>query len=143
MSALGGRNGFYLAGLALILASTLVFLYVKTQGSHTSSHFETVSLLRQLKHLDARWESEVLMSKVGISTSYDSLVDPIQEFSRLQEKLWPAIQSSHPEVADLWANAAEAFHRATEDRNRLTEQFKSHNSVLRNSLLFLPTAAGM
>jgi two-component system NtrC family sensor kinase len=128
-------------GLALALASILAFLYVRTQGHDASSYFENVAVLRQLKQLDARWELNVLKSKMGIDTNYDALVDPLVDLNQLREKLQTYIATRGQVGATALTGLSEDFHRAIEEKTRLIEHFKSHNSVLRNSLVFLPTAA--
>jgi two-component system NtrC family sensor kinase len=135
-------NWIPMAGFGLALASILAFLYVRTQGHDESKYFENVALLRQLKQLDARWELDVLKSKMGIDTDYDSLVDPLVDLHELQEKL-QTIMAHQQQAGGAGAltSLSEAFHRAIEEKTRLIEHFKSHNSVLRNSLAFLPTAA--
>jgi signal transduction histidine kinase len=127
--------------VALLLASILALLYVRTQG-HESSYFEKVVLLRQLKQLDAGWERDVLRSRMGVETNYDSLVDPLVEFSQLQSELEHDIPNrlNAANSATLMTLVSN-LHQAIEDKTRLIEHFKSHNSVLRNSLAFLPTAA--
>lgn len=132
---------FPMAGLALLLAAILAFLYVRTQGQGASSYFENVALLRQLKQMDARWELDVLKAKMGIHKSYDSLVDPLTSLNQLREQLETVVTTQqHVDVSAL-EHGSEAFHRAIQEKTRLIEDFKSHNSVLRNSLAFLPTAA--
>jgi signal transduction histidine kinase len=128
-------------GLALALASILAFLYVRTQGYDPSSYFENVAVLRELKQLDARWELNVLKSKMGIDTNYDALVDPLADLDQLREKLQTYIATRGQIGATTLTGLSEDFHRAIEKKTRLIEHFKSHNSVLRNSLTFLPTAA--
>jgi two-component system, NtrC family, sensor kinase len=141
MMTRGGLSWLVAAGLALALATVLMFLFARTQRHHASSYFENVALLRQLKQLDARWELDVLKSRMGINSNYDSLVDPLIELNQLQEKLRADIESRQEDDAPASGSLLESFHRAIEDKTRLIEHFKSHNSVLRNSLAFLPTAA--
>ena len=129
------------AGLASALASILVFLYIRTNAYDTSNYFENVVLLRQLKQLDARWELDVLKSRMGIDTNYDSLVDPLGALNQLQQKLQSDMTSQHKRDAGESLRLVATFHRAIDEKTRLIEHFKSHNSVLRNSLAFLPTAA--
>jgi len=140
----GAAKGFSrlsILGLAVALASILAFLYVRTQGRDDSSYFENVALLRQLKQLDARWELDAIKSKVGINTNYDSLVDPLLDLNKLREQLQAEL-SSRPHVSGrALVDGTESFRQAVEEKTRLIEHFKSHNSVLRNSLAFLPTAA--
>ena len=127
-----------MAGLTLVLVSMLAFLYVRTQGHDASSYFENVAMLRQLKQQDARWELDVLKAKMGIYTNYDLLAAPPFDWHQLQEKMQRGQQRT---AGDTLANGSEAFRRAILGKTRLVEHFESHNSVLRNSLTFLPTAA--
>jgi len=130
-----------MALVALLLASILTLLYVRTQG-HESNYFEKVALLRQLKQLDARWELDVLKSRTGVETNYDFLVDPLVEFSQLQSELGRLLPYRlNGTSSDALVTAIRDFHRAIENKTQLIEHFKSHNSVLHNSLAFLPTAA--
>jgi two-component system, NtrC family, sensor kinase len=130
-----------LAGLAVVLATLLVFLYVKTAVHDSSGYFENVALLRQLKQLDAQWELDVLKSKIGATANYDSLVNPLAELNELRERLEGVVAGEgHASPAAL-AASTQAFSKAIDEKARLIEHFKSHNAVLRNSLAFLPTAA--
>ncbi|MDP3739435.1 MAG: hypothetical protein Q8R02_18750, partial [Hyphomonadaceae bacterium] len=130
-----------MAGLALVLTSILAFLFVRAQGHNTSSYFENVAIVRQIKQLDARWELDVMKSKTGINANYDSLVNPLSDLNQLQENLKTRVSGERHEAATALAAADDAFDGAIWEKTRLIERFKSHNSVLRNSLVFLPTAA--
>jgi signal transduction histidine kinase len=129
------------AGLALVLMSILAFLFVRSNGYNAASYFENVALVRQLKQLDASWELDVLRSKMGINTNYDSLVDPLAELNQLHDTLEEHVTSERHDSRTALAEFDLAYDAAIEDKTRLVERFKSHNSVLRNSLAFLPTAA--
>lgn len=129
-----------MAGLALVLASILAFLYTKTREHDATSYFENVALLRQLKQLDSRWELDVLKSRMGINTNYDSLVDPLSDLNQLTQKVHTVAVSQQHTAARALTKAIDVFHRAVQEKTRLIEHFKSQNSVLRNSLVFLPTA---
>jgi signal transduction histidine kinase len=127
--------------VALVLASILALLYVRTQG-HESNYFEKVALLRELKQLDARWELDVLRSRMGVESNYDSLVDPLVEFGQLQSELEQDLPNRlNGTNGEALVMLAGNFHQAIASKTRLIEHFKSHNSVLRNSMAFLPTAA--
>jgi len=132
---------FPMAGLAVALASILAFLYVRSREYDASRYYENVALLRQLKQLDARWELDVLKSRMGVESSYDSLVDPLAGLNELGQRLQTIVTSRHDSAQRTLAQASDAYHRAVQEKTRLIEHFKSHNSVLRNSLAFLPTAA--
>jgi two-component system NtrC family sensor kinase len=140
-AAAKGSSRLSILGLAVVLASILAFLYVRTQGRDDSSYFENVALLRQLKQLDARWELDAIKSKMGINTNYDSLVDPLLDLNQLRERLQTELSSQTHVGGRALVDGTEAFRQAVQEKTRLIEHFKSHNSVLRNSLAFLPTAA--
>jgi len=127
--------------LALVLASILGFLYIKTRGYDSSRYYETVALLRQLKQLDAHWELDVFRSRMGIDTSYDSLVDPLDSLTQLWQQLQRIGADQPANDRGPLLRMSDAYHRAVEEKTRLIEHFKSHNAVLHNSLAFLPTAA--
>ena len=76
-----------IGGLALVLISILAFLYARDRGHDTSAYFENTVIIRQLKQLDARWELDVMKSKMGINRNYDALVDPLHELNQLQDQL--------------------------------------------------------
>lgn len=130
-----------IATIALVLVSILAFLYARTREHDVTGYFENVALLRQLKQLDSRWELDVLKSRMGLNTNYDSLVDPLADLNQLREKLDAVVSTQQHAAAATLAAANEAFQTSVREKTRLIEHFKSQNSVLRNSLVFLPTAA--
>ncbi|BBP72660.1 hypothetical protein PHLH6_46640 [Pseudomonas sp. Seg1] len=126
--------------LAVILASTLLFLYLKSSSERTMTYTDSRDLIRQIKQQNALWENEVLKARVAISHNYDPLVSPMNEMSRLWER-FDSLESGHGRNDSAqWNDAHEAYLQAMQEKTRLVEQFKSHNALLRNSLAFLPTA---
>ncbi|WP_431098883.1 DAHL domain-containing protein [Polaromonas aquatica] len=130
-----------MVAVTAVLLSILVFLYAKTQSFDESDHFEDIAVLRHLKQLDAQWELDVLKSRIGINAHYDALADHQGEMIRLIEQLESGARTRKNEAFVIPEDKLTALHRAIEDKAVLIEQFKSNNSVLRNSLAFLPTAA--
>jgi len=130
-----------MTALGVLLISALVFLYNKTRDYDPSNYFENVALLRQIKQLDARWELDAMKSKIGINKTYDPLVDPLVDLSKLQQQLDAVGASQKGDSARTLTNSIKAFEIALQKKANLIEHFKSHNAVLRNSLTFLPTAA--
>jgi signal transduction histidine kinase len=130
-----------MTGMALALALILAFLYVRTQDGAASSYFLNVATLRQLKQLDAQWELDILRAKMGIETSYDSLVEPVGALNLLWGQLRTDMAAQQRTGAGQLGSLGAVFQQAIAQKTRLVEHFKSHNAVLRNSLAFLPTAA--
>ncbi|WLG83809.1 ATP-binding protein [Pseudomonas cucumis] len=133
------RNLLVLSGVALLLASTLLFLYLKSSSDQTATYAESRDLIRQIKQLNAQWETEILKARIAISHNYDPLVAPLNEMTQLWEQ-FETKETNHGRNDPIWHAGHDAYHTAVQEKTRLVEQFKSHNAVLRNSLAFLPTA---
>jgi len=129
-----------LGAVTLVLASILVFLYIKSSTDNTSNYIESRDLIRQIKQLDAQWETEILKARITAIQNYDPLVDPLTKMTALW-KQFDTIESGRARHAALsWQDSRKAYLKAIEEKTHLVEQFKSHNAILRNSLVFLPTA---
>ncbi len=128
--------------VVLLLASTLMFLYLKSSSEQTFTYTTSRDLIRQIKQQDSQWENEILKARVAISHNYDPLVSPINEIKRLWAR-FDALESDHGRNdAQQWSDAHEGFLKALQEKTRLVERFKSHNALLRNSLAFLPIRVG-
>ena len=129
-----------LATATLLLASVLVFLYIKSTTDQTSRYTESRDLIRQMQQLNAQWDSEVLKARIALTHNYDPLVTPLTQINRLWEELRQHESYHAPKDLPGWQASLDAGEAAIQDKARLIDQFKSHNAVLRNSLAFLPTA---
>ncbi|MFK3607221.1 ATP-binding protein [Pseudomonas fluorescens] len=129
-----------LSGIAIVLASVLVFLYLKSIGDQSTSYTESRDLIRQIKQLNSQWDVEVLKARIALTHNYDPLVAPLKDMSELWVQLENREGQHHHEHPADWQAAQDAYRQSIQEKARLVEQFKSHNAVLRNSLAFLPTA---
>ena len=129
-----------LSTMTLILASTLVFLYIKSSSDQTSIYTESRDLIREIKQLNSQWDSEVLKARIALTHNYDPLVAPLTEMNRLWATLQQRGSQHRHEDPARWQAGQDAYRQAIDEKARLVDQFKSHNAVLRNSLAFLPTA---
>lgn len=130
-----------LVPLALFLVTAAaVSFYVRSTTVQTENYAQARDLIREIKQLDAQWNTEILKSRVAVTRNYDPLVLPLAEINNR----WQQFQGlSLEHVADSMEHRRErraAFVEAFKEKQRLVEQFKSHNAILRNSLAFLPTA---
>ena len=123
--------------LGLVLA--LAFLYLKTVIGQTTNYALSRDLIGHIKQLNAQWETEVLKSRIALTHDYDPLVLPVQQINRLWSRFDQLSQQPHNDP-EAWQASHQAFLAAFQEKADLVERFKSHNSVLRNSLAFLPTA---
>ncbi|MFL1414868.1 DAHL domain-containing protein [Pseudomonas fildesensis] len=129
-----------LGTVTVLLASVLVFLYIKSSTDQTAHYTQSRDLIRQMQQLNAQWDSEVLKARIALTQNYDPLVAPLTEITRLWAELQGHASYHDPQDLPRWQAGLEAGEVALEKKARLVDQFKSHNAVLRNSLAFLPTA---
>lgn len=129
-----------LGAMPLILASLLLFFYIKSSADDTTNYIESRDLIRQIKQLDAQWESEILKARITANLNYDTLVEPLSNMSHLWQQFDPMELNYPRHTAPRWRDARDAYVDAITEKARLVEAFKSHNALLRNSLAFLPIA---
>ncbi|HZV67469.1 MAG TPA: DAHL domain-containing protein [Telluria sp.] len=134
---MSGRTRLAAALLLVLLAGLLAYLFVRTQASDLGAQDRVVFDLRELEKLDAEWNVNILRSHIGLNPNYDPLTAPLPRIHTLQARLRAALVM----VRDPGAPAAyETLRRALAEKEELVEQFKSHNAVLRNSLIYFPPA---
>ncbi len=121
-----------------LLAAIVPFVHAGFEQSETG-HDAALAMLHRLKQVDASWELSVMKSRLGLTGSYDPLVAPVVEIREVRQRLKQALADidlqSGPDRDDLALDVA--FGRKVE----IVERFKTENSILRNSLTFLPLAA--
>ncbi|MET0384085.1 MAG: DAHL domain-containing protein [Burkholderiaceae bacterium] len=124
-----------------MLAVMLALLCGLTPRNGNDGYFQTIDLLRQIKELDARAEAEVLRARVGIDSNYDAVTAALSDMQIVLGKFDADIAfGAGVEEASSLAVSWKALRATEADKSALIEHFKSVNSILRNSLAFLPTA---
>ena len=122
-------------GIAVAIA-----LYFKTQPVSTQQRTQIIDGLAMLQTLDARIAQETLAARYGIAPSYDPLTQSTQAFSAAQAELardLGGLVEDQPELATALRELREQAHARAE----AVEHFKTQNSILKNSLFYLPLAA--
>ncbi|UVK96985.1 HAMP domain-containing histidine kinase [Pseudomonas sp. B21-048] len=123
-----------LGAIALTLFSVLIFLLIKSYSYDTSTYFESRDFVRQLKQYDANWNVKILRAKIGLNNNL-FLGTPAEA-----EQRWAQIDNLNAigPLSTLWQTRRQGYLDAVENKTRLVEQFKQHNTVLRTSLDALP-----
>ncbi|WP_454868645.1 DAHL domain-containing protein [Pseudomonas farris] len=123
-----------LGAIALTLFSVLIFLLIKSFSYDTSTYFESRDFVRQLKQFDANWNMKVLRAKIGMNNNLLLVAHPEaeQRWQQLDD-----LNAAGP-LLILWQSRRQGYLEAVENKTRLVEQFKQHNTVLRTSLDALP-----
>lgn len=127
--------------VALVIISSLSFLFFKTQTIDINQHDYFVNNIRQLRELDELFNQNILKSRYGYLANYDPIVRNINQIKIVQQRLYrkPAF-INEKDAAKIDSNLAE-YHHLIKRREILTEHFKSLNSILHNSLSYFPIAA--
>jgi two-component system, NtrC family, sensor kinase len=122
---------------AILSIGLLWFLYQKNQGVSPAIRASTEAQLRELRQLDSEWNVDILRSKVGLNGSYDAIVTPLHRIVAGMDTLMAAPVSASAPIQ----KQVDAMRKVFADKADAVDAFKSHNSILRNSLRYLPTAA--
>lgn len=126
-----------LALLTLVLFSGLGLIYWKSEAYSASTQTRISEDLRQLEALDAEWSLDVWRAKDGITSDYDTLSSPQEKLMKLLSE----VNGDLSRIDDPALKKAQSDLKAMIDKKlALVESFKSQNSVLKNSLKFIPTA---
>ena len=120
-----------------VLAAISGYLYYKTQAIGADVQSQLVPALRELKQLDAEWNTDILKSRVGLHRNYDPVTTPLPAARQLRELLISGVKTAHGSKLE---EALYGMEQAFVDKEDLVEQFKSQNAVLQNSLRYFPTA---
>jgi two-component system NtrC family sensor kinase len=129
-----------LASVTIMLAAVLLYLQLKSGSAAPETYFSNLSLLAQVKQLDAQWEVDAMKSRIGLNQDYDPLVEPVQDMGSLPMQL-RRLAEGREAGGDKLAASVAAYQRAFQEKIGFVESFKSHNAVLQNSVAFLPQAA--
>lgn len=116
---------------AIVLAATLGFLYYKTQPTGLTRHNEALSLLRELKTIDARWDIEVFRARGELRAVTVPSVDYRSAVARIQQDLAAlAREIRSPVLRDGLPNLSGTLVQKAD----LIERFKKANAATKEAL---------
>lgn len=126
--------------LIAVAVGVLAFLAYKTQSVDLERHSRIIETLRDLKQLDVKWSEDTLRARLLLDQDYDRLTHPLAALKEnrllLTEGPLAIANTAWPEVDSAMTN----YMKTMKGKEEMVELFKSQNSVLRNSMSFLPTA---
>ena len=126
----------------LVGGSAAVFaalFYHKSQSVDPEQYQSVSNNLRALKELDARWNEDILKSRLSLNSNYDPVTNPLIVLNELEQGLEAEFSGRGSGSAAIREDLAQ-YKAVVEEKIELVENFKSQNSILRNSLRFIPTA---
>jgi two-component system sensor histidine kinase/response regulator len=124
-------------GGGFMLLGVLFWLFTQSQNVNPTERNAAIMLVRQLKQTEAERTVELLKARMGLLNNYDSL-------STLEKAQYATLDKLGESALALrsqgYAENRKRLADLLENKAALIENFKSHNSILNNSLRFLPTA---
>ena len=124
-------------GLAIVLAvGALTFTAAESRVRSGDALDQIMSSARRLRELDAQLDRGVLESQRGLTLDYDDLTATLREMGSIQTVIEQSAGSAPALVERIRRSRTDVTEKA-----RLVEQFESANSILRNSLFYIPLAA--
>ena len=123
-----------LAGVAVAAA-----LYTKTQPTALENNATIVDLFGTLHTLDATISQQALAARHGLTPHYDPLTRSVREFQSTLDALDQELETGKSGQAEL-ARALATLRGDADARSSAVERFKMQNSILKNSLYYLPLA---
>jgi diguanylate cyclase (GGDEF)-like protein len=126
-----------LAGLLIALG----YFFLRTQTVDIEAQNRVTLNLRELEKLDAKWDVDILRSRIGATPNYDALTAPLPRMRSLQARLQAALTMTRGPQARV---AFDELARALTLKERLVEQFKTENVRLRAALVdFAPAISDL
>jgi diguanylate cyclase (GGDEF)-like protein len=123
--------------LLIVLVLLLGFLFNRTTAVDLEAQNRVALNLRELEKLDAQWNVNILRARIGLDTGYQALAAPLPRIHQLEGRLRDALAMTRGPAAP---QAVQQLDVALNEKQRLVEQFKSGNAVLREALVYLPPA---
>ena len=123
-----------------VLLATVSALYWLVRGSDSEAYRGATADIRQIRQLATEWSVETARARTDPMGDYDALAAFIPEVARLKEALLESVRST-PAMPERLANDVYAFASALDAKEERIERFKTANSVIRNSVRYLPHAA--
>jgi diguanylate cyclase (GGDEF)-like protein len=123
--------------LLIVLALLLGFLFNRTTAVDMTAQDRVTHDLHELEKLDAEWNVNILRARLGLDAGYQSLAAPLPRMHQLRDSLHAALSQTRGPAAP---QAFDQLSAALREKERLVEQFKTGDAVLREALIYLPPA---
>lgn len=115
-------------------------LYLGSRAVDEERHAAVLAGIASLRHQQALVKQEVLAARFGLLSLYDPIETTQDRADAIRAAIVEDARAAGLATPDL-ETAARNLDAAAKERRERIEQFKSHNSILKNSLHYLPIAA--
>lgn len=126
--------------LLMVISGVVLFafLFIQAQAIDFTQHNRYVFTLRRLNELDTRINQNVLASRYGLLTYYDPVVNDLNGLQELQKSLNKIPTFVNEQNQEDIQIILQEHIKLSSQKAQFIEDFKSKNSILRNSLAYFP-----
>src|SRR5262245_23897872 len=114
-------------------------LYLRSRSADFDAHARAIETFGRVRHLDRQLAQQVLAARFGLLNQYDPLTATEVDLAAHSVELEPRLSAVVAVDSEL-ERALGDLQRAVAERRSALDHFKAENSVLKNSLRYLPTA---
>ena len=125
--------------VALLAAAGV--LHTLAGNSGANAHRHAIEQVRAIQQLSSSWSVEIARVRADPLADFDSLAAFIPRMARLKDALADAARRT-PALPDRLAADIQAYLAAIDAQEERIERFKTGYAVVRNSIRYLPLAAG-
>ncbi len=141
MNTPSSGRAFALASLFLVVAFAVSgALYLRSRAADFNRHAQVIETFGEARHADELLSKQVLAARFGLLNQYDSINATEVELTRAAEELRARTEGATASDDGELEGARERLEAAVAEQRQTVEHFKAENSVLRNSVYYLPTA---
>ncbi len=133
------KNIYILVLFILLLVGGLISQYYLRKESNDLAWHAIASVhLERLLVIDGHINESIVKTRYNLENNYDNLAANVRAFS---DEIKALVKHMHarPEISLAVQEDIDRLRDAYENKKDVTENFKSHNSVLKNSVLYAPT----
>ncbi|HKP59055.1 MAG TPA: DAHL domain-containing protein [Polyangiales bacterium] len=137
---MSSRRWFALIATLFALAFALSgALYLRSRSADFDAHARAIETFGRVRHLDRQMAQQVLAARFGLLNQYDPLTGTEVDLANRTAELEPRLAAVLPIDSEL-ERALRELQGSVGERRSAIDRFKAENSVLKNSLRYLPTA---
>jgi PAS domain S-box-containing protein len=130
-----------LLGIGMVFLSIVaVFCLSQARAINFTQHNQYVSDLRRLNELDARVNKDILQARYRMLQYYDPINRDFQELKRVQNRLQNIPKFIDRPSQEQIQRLIQDYRAIFQQKEELSEYFKTQNATLNNSLAYFPRA---
>jgi len=126
--------------ILLLILFFMSFLYIKSNTIDSDKHNQLLEKSRQFNQVNAALNQSILEIRQGLLLHYDSVTFYMKKLSQIASDVEGILRQIFPNEHETIIKSIKPLNQTIKQKYSLLENFKTSNSLLQNSLRYLPTA---